>query len=234
MGEVSVRGIDGIGEVRPGDDVARHIDVALEPGSLRDGDIVVVTHKIVSKAEGRIVVLDPDDPDAHHRRLVEEESAAILRRRGSLTIARSRHGFVCANAGVDRSNTRAGTAVLLPIDPDRSARRIRSRLLRSHPVRLAVVISDTFGRPWRRGLTDVAIGVAGMHPITDLRGTVDGDGNVLEVTEVAVADEAAAAADLVMGKASRIPAAIVRGVEWVDGDGSIAATIRPASEDLFR
>ena len=159
---------------------------------------------------------------------------ATLRRRGDLVITETRHGFICANAGVDRSNVGPGRAVLLPLDPDRSARRLRSRLIQRFGVEVAVVITDTFGRPFRRGLTDVAIGVAGFKPIRDLRGILDDHDRVLEVTEVAVADEIAAAADLVKGKARGIPVAVVRGLELPTEDGSATELIRGASEDLFR
>lgn len=232
---LTVLGVEGLGEVTPGDDVAALLlDVFASTGpTLIDGDIVVVTHKIVSKAEGRIVDLPDDGPDAH-RHLVEEEAAAVLRRRGSLAITQTRHGFICANAGVDRSNAGPARAILLPLDPDGSAHRIRLRLERALDVRLAVVITDTFGRPWRRGLTDVAIGVSGMAAIADLRGTADSHGRILEVTEVAVADEVAAAADLVMGKARGIPAAVVRGLDFPEGGGRAADLVRPAAEDLFR
>ncbi len=235
MDSVSVIPITGIGEVSAGDDVATLIADALSASGLEllDGDIVVVTHKIVSKAEGRVVELPDDGPDAH-RYLVDQEATAIIRRRGNLVIARTKHGFICANAGVDRSNAGPGKAILLPEDPDRSANRVRIRLGRQFNADIAVVITDTFGRPWRRGLVDVAIGVAGMAPITDLRGETDHYGKVLEVTEIATADEIAAAADLVMGKATQIPAAIVRGVAWRPGDEGVRALIRPAEEDLFR
>lgn len=235
MAALTVLPVEGIGEVEPGDDVAELIRNALSQAGteLADGDVVVVTHKIVSKAEGRIVDLVDDGPDAH-RPLVEEEAAEIIRRRGPLVITRTRHGFVCANAGVDRSNAGPARAILLPEDPDRSANRIRIRLARAFGVeRLAVVVSDTFGRAWRRGQTDVAIGVAGMAPINDLRGGTDSFGMVLEATEVAVADELAAAADLVMGKATGIPAAIVRGAEWHPGTEGIGPMLRPVAEDFF-
>ncbi len=227
--------VRGVGEVSPGDDVATLLLDALRRDdlSLVDGDVVVVTHKIVSKAEGRIVELADDDPEAH-RAVVEREAAAVLRRRGPLTITKTRHGFICANAGVDRSNAGPGRAVLLPVDPDASAHRIRLRMERATGVRLAVVVTDTFGRPWRRGLVDVAIGVSGMEPLADLRGTTDTHGRVLDVTEVAVADEVAAAADLVMGKATGIPAAVVRGLDVGVGEGRATDLVRPASEDLFR
>lgn len=226
--------IIGIGEVGPGDDLAAALlDAASAQGvELVDGDVVVVTHKVVSKAEGRTA--DAPD-DAAHRALVADEAVGILRRRGDMVIAITRHGFICANAGVDRSNSPEGRAVLLPIDPDRSAHTIRVRLERATGMqRLAVIITDTFGRPWRRGLTDVAIGVSGMRPILDLRGTVDGSGRLLDATEVAIVDEIAAAADLVMGKARRVPVAVVRGLDWPRGDGRATALVRPARDDMFR
>jgi coenzyme F420-0:L-glutamate ligase / coenzyme F420-1:gamma-L-glutamate ligase len=234
MAELRIRAIDGIAEAQPGDDIATMIGDAIgtdEP--LRDGDVVVVTHKLISKAEGRIVDL-PDDGPESHRYLVEAEAVRVIRRRGSLVIAQTRHGFICANAGVDRSNAGPAKAILLPEDPDRSANRIRLRLQHRFGVTIAVIVTDTFGRAWRRGLVDVAIGVAGMEPIHDLRGTTDTFGRLLEVSEVAVVDEIAAAADLVMGKATGIPAAIVRGVEWTAGDSGIGPLIRPPAEDLFR
>lgn len=235
MDGVNVRPVPGIGEVQPGDDVAALITGALRAAnlSLLDGDVVVVTHKIVSKAEGQVVELPDDGPDSH-RRLVEEQAEAIIRRRGNLVIAQTKHGFICANAGVDRSNAGPGRAILLPEDPDRSANRIRIRLGREFGAEIAVLITDTFGRAWRRGLVDVAIGVAGMAAVTDLRGETDQHGKVLEVTEVATADEIAAAADLVMGKATGIPVAIVRGVAWRPDTEGVRALIRDAEDDLFR
>lgn len=231
---LSIEPVLGIGEIAPGDDFAGMLAVALQPLSPTDSDMLVVTHKVISKSEGAVVDLPDDGPDAH-RRLVEDQAVRIVRRRGHLVIAETRHGFICANAGIDRSNALPGTAVLLPEDPDRSARRLRDRLGAELGVRPAVIITDTFGRPWRRGLVDVAIGVAGMAPISDLRGTTDSFGRVLDVTEVNVADEVAAAADLVMGKATGICAALVRGVEFTPGSGSVRKdVIRPAEEDLFR
>jgi coenzyme F420-0:L-glutamate ligase/coenzyme F420-1:gamma-L-glutamate ligase len=234
-GTVTLIPIPGIGEVAPGDDVARLIldatDTAGAGASLADRDIVVVTHKIVSKAEGKLA---PVVDDEAYRTLVLDEAEAVVRRRGDLVIARTRHGFICANAGIDRSNVPGDQAVLLPDRPDRSAHLIRSRLEHATGLRLAVVVTDTFGRPWRRGLTDVAIGVSGMAAIADLRGTTDMQGRVLDVTEVAIVDEIAAAADLVMGKASGVPAAIVRGLTWPEGDGRASDLVRPAHEDLFR
>jgi len=225
--------IDGIPEVRPGDDLAGFIAVA-EP-ELRNGDVVVVTQKVVSKAEGAMAQIDPTDPRGH-KAIVEDQSVRILRRRGDLIISETRHGFVCANAGVDLSNVDDGWAALLPDDSDRSARRIRDRLRATLEVEVAVIISDTFGRPWRRGLTDVAIGCAGIQAVVDLRGTEDSRGRELQVTEVCVVDELAAAAELVMGKAAGVAAAVVRGVEpaWL-GRGEVhAEVVRPPHEDLFR
>lgn len=233
MARLTVLSVDGIGEVEPGDDVASLLRAAMERSEivLVDGDVVVVTHKIVSKAEGKLV---PVADDRSYREVVAREAHTVLRRRGDLVITLTKHGFICANAGVDRSNVPASSAVLLPDRPDRSAHTIRTRLERSTGTRLAVVVTDTFGRPWRHGLTDVAIGVSGMPALLDLRGTTDMQGRPLEVTEVAVVDEVAAAADLVMGKATGIPAAVVRGLEWPDGEGRATDLIRPADEDLFR
>ncbi|HVC14244.1 MAG TPA: coenzyme F420-0:L-glutamate ligase [Acidimicrobiales bacterium] len=237
-GALRAYGILGVGEVRPGDDVGALLADALGPPEapvLEATDVVVVTQKIVSKAEGRLVRVDHDDPDAK-RAVVESESVRVLRRRGDLLITETAHGFVCANAGVDLSNVDDGWAALLPVDPDRSARRIRASLRRRLSVDVGVVISDTFGRPWRQGVTDVAIGVAGVAAVLDLRGTLDANGRELVATQVCVADELAAAAELVMGKARGIPAAVVRGVpaSWLR-DGSVKGEIvRGTPEDLFR
>ena len=232
--ELRVVPVPGLPEVRPGDDLAGMVAAACEAAiGLRDGDVVVVTQKVVSKAEGRLVDIDPE---TGHRPIVEAESVRILRRRGDLIIAETEHGFVCANAGVDLSNVEAGQAALLPEDPDRSARRIRDALTHRFGVEVAVIVSDTFGRPWRRGVTDVAIGVAGLRPVIDLRGTADALGRELQVTEVAVADELAAAAELVMGKSTGIAVAVLRGVDpdWL-GDGSVVDDlVRRPDEDLFR
>mgnify|MGYP001403697482 FL=1 len=229
-GRIEVLAVAGLPEVRPGDDLAALIAGA---ANLVDGDVVVVTQKVVSKAEDRLVDIDPE---VGHRPLVERESVRILRRRGDLVIAETEHGFVCANAGVDLSNVEAGQAALLPVDSDRSARRIRDALRHRFSVDVAVVVSDTFGRPWRRGVTDVAIGCAGLRPVVDLRGTTDALGRELQVTEVAVVDEIAAAAELVMGKAAGVPVAVVRGIDpaWF-GDGSVVDdVVRSPDEDLFR
>lgn len=223
----------GIGRVKQGDDVAALLIQALRSVNPVVGDVLVVTHKIVSKAEGAVVPIEGDEEE-FKQRLVAEVAKSIVRRRGPLIIAETKHGFICANAGVDRSNAEPETLVLLPDDPDRSAHRIRKRLEQELGFDVPVVISDTFGRPWRRGLTDVAIGVSGILPILDLVDTSDWFGRRLDVTEVAVADELAAAADLVMGKAAGIPAAVIRGYEGPRGDGRIQEMIRPVGEDLFR
>ena len=224
--------VEGIAEVRPGDDIAELIAAATE---VRRGDVLVVTQKIVSKAENQLVAVDPDDPHSH-KALVEEESVRVLRRRGDLVISETEHGFVCANAGVDRSNLDDGVAALLPRDPDRSARRIRDRLRDATGAEVGIIVSDTFGRAWRKGLVDVAIGCAGIAAVVDLRGSEDAKGHQLQVTEVAVADEIAAAAELVMGKADGIPVAIVRGLDagWLRESSVKAEIVRPSSEDLFR
>lgn len=225
--------VEGIGEVRPGADLSRLLAAAAP--DLADGDVVVVTQKVVSKAEAQLVPIDPGDP-ASKVRIVEGESVRILRRRGEMTISETRHGFVCANAGVDLSNVEEGWAALLPEDPDRSARRLRDGLRGRLGVTVAVVISDTFGRAWRRGLTDVAIGCAGIRAVVDLRGTEDALGRELAVTEVCVVDELAAAAEMVMGKASGICAAVVRGVDpaWLGRGEVVGEVVRAPAEDLFR
>jgi coenzyme F420-0:L-glutamate ligase / coenzyme F420-1:gamma-L-glutamate ligase len=232
--------IRGLGEVHPGDDLADLVVAALAPArpgapALADGDVLVVTQKIVSKAEGRLVPIDADDPAAKAQ-IVESESVRILRRRGDLVISETRHGFICANAGVDLSNVEAGTAALLPVDPDRSARRLRADLGRRLAVEVGVIVSDTFGRTWRRGVTDVAIGCAGVAAVIDLRGTPDATGRELLATEVCVADELAAAAELVMGKDRSVPVAIVRGVpaEWLRAGSVSGEIVRTSGEDLFR
>lgn len=232
-GRLEIIPIDGIPEVVPGDDLAGLIAAAAR--DLRDGDVVVVTQKVVSKAEGALVEIDASDPRGH-KAIVESQSVRVLRRRGDLIISETKHGFVCANAGVDLSNVDEGQAALLPEDSDRSARRIRDGIRAGTGVEVAVIVSDTFGRPWRRGLTDVAIGCAGIKAIVDLRGTEDSRGRELQVTEVCVVDELASAAELVMGKATGVAAAVVRGVDpaWL-GRGEVRGeVVRPPAEDLFR
>jgi len=231
--DLQILPVEGIGEVRPGADLSRLIAAAAP--DLADGDVLVVTQKVVSKAEAQLVPLDPRDPDSKAR-IVEGESVRILRRRGELMISETRHGFVCANAGVDLSNVEEGWAALLPEDPDRSARRLRDGVRARMNVEVAVVISDTFGRVWRRGLTDVAIGCAGIRAVVDLRGTPDAFGRELAVTEICVVDELAAAAELVMGKSSGICAAVVRGVDptWLGRGEVVGEVVRAPAEDLFR
>lgn len=237
MNRLSAWGVEGIGEIVPGMQLGDVIVEACrdEPnGPLRDFDVLVVTQKIVSKAEGRLVDIDPDDP-LSHKVLVESEAARIVRRRGDLIITETKHGFVCANSGIDLSNVQRGQAALLPIDSDRSARRIRDIVKAKLGVQVGVIISDTFGRPWRKGLTDVAIGVAGIAGVLDLRGTPDALGRMMQVTEVAIADELASAAELVMGKSNGVPVGIVRGADpsWFREAG-MDEIVRPPNEDLFR
>lgn len=223
-------------EVQSGDDLVTLLleSLATARRALDDGDVVVVTSKVVSKSEGRVVHFD--GTDEAKLRLIDDESTRVLRRRGTLRITETPHGFVNANAGVDLSNTTPGTAVLLPTDPDRSARRLRGELARRAHVEIGVVITDTFGRAWRNGVTDVAIGSAGLRAILDLRGTRDANGRVLEATEVAIVDEIAAAANLVLHKAGATPFAIVRGLDAsFFGQGStVADVVRAPRDDLFR
>jgi coenzyme F420-0:L-glutamate ligase / coenzyme F420-1:gamma-L-glutamate ligase len=230
---ITITGIPGIPEISAGDDLARLIaDAALAadgPGVL-DGDILVVTSKVVSKAEGRVTAMSRDDA-------IAAETVRVVARRGATTIAQTRHGLVMAAAGVDESNTAPGTVVLLPEDPDESARRLRKALRARLGVSVGVVVTDTMGRPWRAGQTDTAIGAAGVLPVRDHRGEQDAFGNTLEVTMAAVADEIAAAGDLVKSKATQLPVALVRGLAALvtDSDGPGArALVRDASEDMFR
>ena len=229
---VEVIPIRGLPDVRPGDDLSGLIMAGLRAGklTLQDGDVVAVTQKVVSKAEGRIVSEGPDGKEAWVRR----ESRRVLASRGDVVIAETRHGFVCANAGVDASNVAAGLLTLLPEDPDGSAERIRTSLSGSTGADIGVVITDTFGRPWRTGVVNVAIGCAGLPALVDLRGTKDGLGRLLEVTVVALADEVAAASGLAMGKSDGIPAAVVRGVRAEAEASPASALVRPPAEDLFR
>jgi coenzyme F420-0:L-glutamate ligase/coenzyme F420-1:gamma-L-glutamate ligase len=239
---IAARALDGIAEIRPGDDLG-----ALLRGRVADGDVLVLAHKVVSKAEGRVVRLDDVTPgaeaqrvareqgkdDARHVQVVLDESEEIVRAERGVLICRTRHGFVCANAGVDASNAQPGTLVLLPLDPDASARAIRKQL----GVKAAVVVADSFGRAWRHGQVDVAIGIAGLAPLDDWRGREDPHGRELKATWIAIADEAAAAADLARTKDSRQPAVVVTGLERhvTEGDGpGVAALLRPPAEDLFR
>jgi coenzyme F420-0:L-glutamate ligase/coenzyme F420-1:gamma-L-glutamate ligase len=231
---VRVFGIAGIPEITQGADLAGLIaDAATAPGGpgLEDGDILVVTSKVISKAEGRVAAMTREDA-------VAAETVRVVARRETMTIAQTRHGFVMAAAGVDESNTAPGTVVLLPEDPDESARRLRKALRAARPgVSVGVVVTDTFGRPWRAGQTDTAIGAAGVLPARDHRGEADAWGNTLDVTVAAVADEIAAAGDLVKGKARQLPVALVRGLSGLvtDADGPGARIlVRPSSEDMFR
>ncbi|WP_420609975.1 coenzyme F420-0:L-glutamate ligase [Candidatus Poriferisodalis sp.] len=234
---IELHPLEGIGEITLGADLGAVIASACEasPAGLHDGDVLVVTQKIVSKAEGAMEQIDPDDP-LSHKPLVERESVRILRRRGDLIISETKHGFICANAGIDLSNVERGNAALLPDDSDRSANKIRDRIRALSGRTVGVIISDTFGRPWRRGVTDVAIGCAGIAAVVDLKGTADALGRELMVTEVCVADEIASAADLVCGKARGVPVAIVRGVDpsWLRRASVRSEIIRDPAEDLFR
>src|SRR5580704_7741259 len=232
-GPLQIFGVPGIPEISPGDDLAGLIsDAATAAGGpvLLDGDILVVTSKVVSKAEGRVTAMTRDDA-------IAAETVRVVARRGPTTISQTRHGFVMAAAGVDESNTAPGTVVLLPEDPDESARRIRKALHARAGVSVGVVVTDTFGRPWRAGQTDTAIGAAGVLPVLDHRGEADAWGNTLDVTVAAVADEIAAAGDLVKGKALQLPVALVRGLSALvteeDGPGA-RALVRPSDEDMFR
>ena len=232
MTKLEIIPLEGIPEISPGDDL---VEIIGQLDTIQSGDILVVTQKIISKAENQMVDIDPNDP-LSHKPLVERESVRILRRRGDLIISQTKHGFVCANAGIDLSNVARGQAALLPDDSDRSARRLRDGLAGRFQLDVGIIISDTFGRPWRRGLTDVAIGSAGVLPILDLRGSPDAFGREMQVTEVALVDELASAAELVMGKSSGIPIAIVRGADmsWF-GSGSVQDQIvRDPQDDLFR
>jgi coenzyme F420-0:L-glutamate ligase / coenzyme F420-1:gamma-L-glutamate ligase len=240
MTGVQVLPLEGIPELEEGDDLAGLLlEAAGWVGGLQAKDVLVVAHKAVSKVEGRVVRLDEIEPseaakelagddDPRHLEVILREAARIVRSRPPLVIAETSHGFVCASAGVDASNTPgADTLVLLPLDPDASARLLHERL------GVAVIVSDSFGRPFRQGTTDVAIGVAGLTPLLDLRGRRDRVGYELRSTQIAVGDEIAGAAELVMGKTDGIPAAIVRGLELA-GDGSARDLVMPAERDLFR
>ena len=246
MTDVRIIPLEGIPEVTEGDDLAMLLGQAAErAGGLEDGDVLVVAHKVVSKAEGRVVQLDTVEPsrraadlaadkDPRQVEVVLREATRIVRARPPLVIAETRHGFVCASAGVDASNApEAGTVVLLPEDPDASAARLRDRLRDLTDCEIGVIVSDSFGRAWRQGTTDVAIGSAGIEPLRDLRGTRDSAGYELHATVIATADEIAGAAELVRGKTDGIPAVIVRGLD-VAGDGTARDLLMPAERDLFR
>jgi coenzyme F420-0:L-glutamate ligase / coenzyme F420-1:gamma-L-glutamate ligase len=241
--ELRIFPVSGLPEIADGDDLGALIARSADIG---DGDVVVVAQKAVSKAEGRVVALSDVEPSARARELADEyhdarhmevvlgEAVRIVRTRGSFVIAETRHGFVCGSAGVDASNTPGrGTVVLLPLDPDASARRIRERIRDVTGKSVGVLVSDSFGRPWRNGTTGVAIGAAGVPVLLDLNGRRDGAGYELRSTVIAVADEIASAAELVMGKLDRIPAAVVRGLR-LEGDASARELVLPAERDLFR
>ena len=246
-GAVSVIPLEGLPELEESDDLGVLIHAAAaQVGGLEDGDVVVVAQKAVSKIEGRVVRLDDVEPsrraielagedgDPRQVEVILRESREVVRARPPLVIAETLHGFVCASAGVDASNTPADdTVVLLPVDPDDSARRLRERLVELSGVDVGVIVSDSFGRAWRQGTTDVALGVAGLTPLLDLRGTMDARGRELKTTQIAIADELAGAAELVLGKARQVPAAVVRGVE-ARGEGSAAELVMPRERDLFR
>ncbi len=248
--EVRIIGIQGMPEVKPGDDLARLIlEAARRQGiALENGDILVVTQKVVSKAEGQVVHLAGVEPSELARRLAQEsgkdprqvevvlrESYRIVRMDRGLIISQTRHGFNCANAGVDASNLPdRETLCLLPRDPDASAQRIRSAVKAATGADVAVIISDTFGRPWRVGLTNVAIGVAGINPLKDYRGIQDPYGHMLHATVIAVADELASAAELVTGKISQVPVALIRGYPYEPEGPGASALVRPPEQDLFR
>jgi coenzyme F420-0:L-glutamate ligase/coenzyme F420-1:gamma-L-glutamate ligase len=252
--ELRITPIIGIGEIAPGADLAQIIYTALQQQhlALEQGDILVVTHKIVSKAEGRLVQLDEVEPsvfaqtiaqqskkDAHHVEVVLRESKRIVRIDYGVLISETRQGFICANAGVDASNVGGQRQLmLLPVDPDGSARTLRARLQHlcgeDTDFDIAVIISDTWGRPWRNGQVNMAIGIAGMQAIVDYRGQCDPYGYELQVSQIAVADELAAAAELVMGKIERIPVALIRGYTYIPAEGDARSLLRDSATDLFR
>lgn len=250
MSEVRIIAVGGVPEVRPGDDLPALIAGSVRSGAsaVKDGDVLVVTQKIVSKAEGRLVDLATVTPspfasriaaqwekDARHVEVVLSESKRIVRMERGVMICETHHGFVCANAGVDASNVEhTGTLCLLPVDPDASARGIRDGLRHDPGVNAAVIISDTFGRPWREGHVNFAIGYAGIAPLIDYAGQQDPAGYELRVTQMAVVDELAAAAELVHGKLARVPVAIIRGVSFEARDAAVSEIVRPPERDLFR
>jgi coenzyme F420-0:L-glutamate ligase/coenzyme F420-1:gamma-L-glutamate ligase len=240
---ISILPVQGLPEIREGDDLAALVTERIE---LEDGDVLVLVQKVVSKAEGRVIRIDSLEPSAKAVELAGEErdpreveavlreTRRIVRERGPLVIAETRHGFVCASAGVDSSNApEAGTVVLLPEDPDASAARLRERLRELTGAEVGVIVSDSFGRAWRQGTTDVAIGLAGIRPLLDLKGTRDRAGYELHTTVIAVADELAGAAELVLGKTDGVPAAVIRGYD-ARGEGTAGDLVMPAERDLFR
>jgi coenzyme F420-0:L-glutamate ligase/coenzyme F420-1:gamma-L-glutamate ligase len=248
-GQVTITGIEGIPEIQAGDDLPALIMAAATQQGVRfeDNDVLTVTQKAVSKAEGRFVVLDEVEPsalaielatnwekDPRHVEVVLRESRRIVRMDHGVIICETRHGLVCANAGVDASNVPGDRLMLLPVDPDASAQRIRDGIRKASGADLSVIISDTFGRPWRSGYTEVAIGVAGMQPILDYVGQVDTAGRELRATWICVADELASAAELVTGKLNQVPVALIRGYAAHRGEGSAREMVRQADRDMFR
>jgi coenzyme F420-0:L-glutamate ligase/coenzyme F420-1:gamma-L-glutamate ligase len=246
---VTIQGIEGLPEIKPGDDLGELIAAACQQQGVtpQDGDVFVVTQKAVSKAEGRFVNLEEVEPsalatqlatqwdkDARHVEVVLRESKRIVKMDRGVIICETRHGLVCANAGVDASNVPNGQLVLLPLDPDASAQGIRAALKEATGADVAVIVSDTFGRPWRAGYTEVAIGVAGMLPIIDYVGQTDTHGRELKVTIICIADELASAAEMVTGKINRVPVAHIRGYAVPRGEGSAREIVRAAEMDLFR
>jgi len=247
--EIRIIGIKGIPEVSRGEDIGAIIlDTLRKHGDgLKENDIVVVTQKIVSKAEGRVMALSSFKPskraiklaaklgkDSKHVQAILEESKRILRAENGIVIVETKHGLICANAGIDQSNLKPNNVSLLPKDPDTSASKIMSSIKNKAGVSVGVIISDTFGRPFREGHVNIAIGVAGLKPMKDYRGKDDGYGNVLKATVMAVADEIASAAELATGKLERVPVVIVRGYKYQRGDGGSKELIRPFSKNLFK
>ena len=250
--EVTLLGIEGLPEISAGDNLGRLIAAAAEAQGtpLADRDVLVVTQKVVSKAEGRVVDLRTVEPspralefaqawekDARAVEVILREAARVVRMENGVLITETSHGFICANSGVDASNVGDGGhdhVVLLPVDADASASAIRRTLRETIGTDVAVIVSDTFGRPWREGALNVAIGVAGIEPLWDYRGESDSDGRELRSTVIAVADEIAAASELVMNKLTRVPAAIVRGYPYLSGESGIASVVRVREKDLFR
>jgi coenzyme F420-0:L-glutamate ligase / coenzyme F420-1:gamma-L-glutamate ligase len=239
---ISILPVEGLPEIGEGDDLAALI---AERAELADGDVLVVAQKAVSKSEGRVVRLDEVEPserarelagasDPRQQEVILRESVRLVRVRPPLVIAETRHGFVCASAGVDASNApEPGSVVLLPEDPDASAARLRERIRELTGIEIGVIVSDSFGRPWRQGTTDVAIGLSGVRPLLDLKGVRDPTGYELHATVIAVADELAGAAELVLGKTDRVPAAVIRGID-ARGEGSARDLVMPPERDLFR
>ena len=247
--EIRLIALHGIPEIKPNDDLPHLIALAAKRSGIRfqHKDVLIVTQKVVSKAEGRVVKLDSIEPsasatsfarilkkDARVIELILRETKRIVKMARGIIIVETRHGFVCANAGVDQSNVKKGSASLLPINPDESAENLRDQIRKETGAEIGVVISDTFGRPWREGQVDVAVGIAGIGPLIDYRGKRDRYGYQLKATVIAAADELASAAELVMGKLSGVPAVVVRGFRGPFTNGSSRELVRAWSRDLFR